>query len=761
VPVSGGSIAAEATELLTAFKSMYELKLDTASTVAFETAFELSHKDLNVSFESGRIAFFEPVIIDSRETIYGGYFEGEGRLRFAPPVDMEREQLQRFYKSDSLDRTFDKMILLFSGDIYDSIAAATVPAGSVFNGSQVKSARQCCEEMKKDDYHGYIFEAFSGLVHLSQRPFLMLNTEPDNSSRIFYIFNPNRREEVRFLKRYAQVGFSFMETVCRYSQYIDPGYTNLNGLPKTRIAVDRFTIDSEIGRDAEYNGSAKMTFEVILAPTRALAMSLHHKLVVDSIRDSTGQQVSFYRYDVGEMESRGLYLFFDRPLSAGEIVTLEFFYGGEIIHYSMGQCFMLSGADWYPRYGYAQRALFTLNFMTHKRWKFVATGNLVSEEAVGDMVSTTWKVAPPASNVSFNVGMLTKYTFEEEAVVPIDVYFSEELHSLMADQLAREYVPTGKDMQDQVAEDVLNSMKVFNEVFGDYQYRRMVVGEILQMHAEAFPGFLHLGFDTWISTDSWGYERAHRAHEVAHQWWGVGVGYQTYHDQWLSEGLAEYSALMYLQAAEGNDRFLERLRDYRNDIFTARQYLFGSGAEAGPIVLGYRTSSSETRGDYGLIVYKKAALVLHMLRNLLVDLKTMQEDRFRTMMKDYYNTHRGDRITTQDFRRLVEKHVGVDMGWFFNQWVYRSDLPTYEFTWDYEPSGRNMYTVHCKVVTTGVPDDFQMYVPLEIEIDKDNKAYIRIFIDSPVYEFSLPDLPRIPRNLRLNPFESVLAKVKQ
>ena len=37
-------------------------------------------------------------------------------------------------------------------------------------------------------------------------------------------------------------------------------------------------------------------------------------------------------------------------------------------------------------------------------------------------------------------------------------------------------------------------------------------------------------------------------HEVAHQWWGQGVGFKNYHDQWLSEGLAQYSAVMFVES---------------------------------------------------------------------------------------------------------------------------------------------------------------------------------------------------------------------
>ncbi|UCG60775.1 MAG: hypothetical protein JSV52_10625 [Candidatus Zixiibacteriota bacterium] len=771
------SIGATSVELLEAFEAMYRPELDVMTTRDVPSTFELEHKDLRLSFVAGRLAFLKPVVIDSQEVVFGAYFEGQGQFSFIPPVDMEKEQLQRFFRTDSLNRSFDKMLLFFSQEIYDHIVESTNQATIRFGEGQVLAARSCCEDLTKDDRRGFIFEALSNLVHPAQRPFLLINTEPDKSDRIFYIYNPEKREEVRLLKRYSQFALSFMETVCQYSQYADPGYVNLNGLNKDRIVIDRYTIDSEIDSKADFSAAAGMNFEVTMAPTQMLRLSLHPELAVDSIRDSSGQQVAFYRYSDDEEKSWDLYLFFERPLGAGENITLEFFYQGDIIYHTMGQCFLRTGAGWYPMYGYAQRALFTLNFKTHKRWRFVATGNLINEEKTGDMVLTTWKVPWPTANVAFNVGPFQKYTFEEPDLVPVDVYFSEDLHQLIAQeqleflrqdvsdpwdkQSTEEYIPTGKNMHEQVAEDVINALKVYNGVFGRYPYRRMVVGEVLSPVAEAFPGFLHLDYFSWINTDSWGKERRHRAHEVAHQWWGVGVGYETYHDQWLSEGLAEYSALMYLQVVAGNDQFLDQLRKYRNDVFSARQYLFGSGEEAGPIALGYRTSSTKTRGDYRLIVYKKAALVVHMLRNLLVELKSMNENRFRAMMQDLFLTHRGNKITTQDFRRLTEKHAGIDMGWFFDQWVYRSELPTYEFTWDYEASGRNTFTAYCKVVTTGVPDDFMMYVPLEIEIEGDSKAYIRVLIEGPVYEFSLPDLPRVPRNLRLNPFESVLAKVKQ
>ena len=261
-------------------------------------------------------------------------------------------------------------------------------------------------------------------------------------------------------------------------------------------------------------------------------------------------------------------------------------------------------------------------------------------------------------------------------------------------------------------------------------------------------------------TDEWGEDEIFRAHEVAHQWWGITVGYKTYHDQWLSEAFAEYAGLWYMQwIKKDNKRFFQILDEWKNDILSNRKYILGSGAEAGPIWLGYRTSSSKTEGDYLLIVYKKGAYVLHMLRNMLVDLKTMNEDRFTNMLHDFFDTYKGKDASTNDFKRIVERHCGENMDWFFDQWIYGTDIPTYKFSYYISETPDGKYLIDFRIVQEDVPDDFKMYVPLTIKFKGDQFARLRITIDEPVKEFSLPS-PLKPEKIIFNDFNSVLAKVK-
>ena len=48
-----------------------------------------------------------------------------------------------------------------------------------------------------------------------------------------------------------------------------------------------------------------------------------------------------------------------------------------------------------------------------------------------------------------------------------------------------------------------------------------------------------------------------------------------------------------------------------------------------------------------------------MLRILMLDLRTMKEDKFEATMRDYFQTYKGRAASTDDFRRIAEKHAGA------------------------------------------------------------------------------------------------------
>ena len=159
-----------------------------------------------------------------------------------------------------------------------------------------------------------------------------------------------------------------------------------------------------------------------------------------------------------------------------------------------------------------------------------------------------WVTPSPIRNASFNLGLFEGYDVQEKDAPPVTVMISEEAHK----KLAKVYDQQSR-MRERVGADVAKSLKFFQEMYGPTPVRRFYATEIPDFHGEAFPGMVHLSWVTFQNTSDGGWDEVFRAHEVAHQWWGIGVDFASYHDQWLSEGFATFSGLWYLQHLRGDN----------------------------------------------------------------------------------------------------------------------------------------------------------------------------------------------------------------
>jgi aminopeptidase N len=162
------------------------------------------------------------------------------------------------------------------------------------------------------------------------------------------------------------------------------------------------------------------------------------------------------------------------------------------------------------------------------------------------------------------------------------------------------------------------------------------------------------------------------AHEVAHQWWGHAVGWKNYHEQWISEGFAQYFAALYAEKDREGDLLPNLLRQMRHTAIAA--------SAQGPIYLGYRLG--HIQGDdriFRALVYNKAAMVLHMLRRLIGD------DAFFGGIRTFYETWKFRKAGTDDFRRAMEQSARRDLVRFFETWIFGSEIPHLKFS--YQVSG--------------------------------------------------------------------------
>jgi hypothetical protein len=150
-------------------------------------------------------------------------------------------------------------------------------------------------------------------------------------------------------------------------------------------------------------------------------------------------------------------------------------------------------------------------------------------------------------------------------------------------------------------------------------------------------------------------------HEFSHQWWGGIISWKAYQDQWLTEGLAEFSTLFYLEHHVSESQ-------YRRAIASAKRWVFRSN-DAGPIAYGRRIANlSNDILTYQSIVYNKSALVFLMLKEILGEEEMLK--RLRELLSDY-------RYQSLGSARFIQ-HISqgdVILHKFFNGWVFSRLLP--------------------------------------------------------------------------------------
>lgn len=700
--------------------------------------------------------------INYQDTPYALIFIGEGKFSFTPSTDIEKKQLYRFFETESIDADFSSLFLLFDDNTYDEIFS-----NLTFERIDPKPANneiKDCKDYLMDGDVGYSRSDFlRSMMKESRNGFFYSQIEGSKFGTIFFQINPFESEEIYFMRsgeRSAWIGSDKRHEIINQFPAQRKTLENYSGSKPNKYFLDliSYNIESTIADNLDFSASCTIDFKSLESNQHWIMFYLYEDLYVDSVKWENGMVAEFVNLD----ENSELWIKCINDYLDANQHNMKIYYHGDLLEKNeLGWIELKSSIFWYPRYDNREKSVFNLTFNTPSKYQLVSIGDLAERIDEGDVISSIWRCSTPTRNASFNVGNFEVNEIENENLPTVSVYTSEYGHQIISSYFRQIGILSMSDASEYIAQDVSNSVTLFTNLYGNLSLNSIRATEIPYFHGEAFPGLIHLSWLTVIQTNFKGEDEVFRAHEVAHQWWGIGVDFDTYHDQWLSEGFAEYSGLWYLQAAKkDNELFFEILGEWKDEILNVRKYIFGSGQEAGPAWLGYRTSSSNTKGDYDLIVYKKGAWILHMLRAMLLDLNTMNEDKMKNLLHEYYETYKNKSASTEDFKRIVDKHFGEDMSWFFNQYVYGTDIPTYTVAYKTEETEDAKIKISIRVRQEEVSESFKMYVPVKLVFDGDRVGRFRIEVKGKetIKTFQLPDGEL--EELIFNDLESVLCELE-
>jgi hypothetical protein len=722
------------------------------------------HRDAaTFTFSGGSFAFYSEV----NGKVTGAVFKGGGHLHITPPSVQERHNLNISAHTEEFDEDFDQVVLRFTDD-----TAAELRKGATGKGAPDSDYVKAADEFRgflrhhsSGNYVGspgetYYYRKIEGNLDLrllqdvlSPAPggFFYAALHGKKSGRLFFILDPQgvaglAPEEVS-LENWSGTyeTMTFPLAFHRAAEYANGTASGNEHNAASRIVSEN--LDVSIDKNGFLSSNATITVSADQDGVAVVPFDLYPSLRVSKVETDKGEALDFVQQDKSEDPDFGVLL--AAPLKKGESATVKITYSGKDVVFNKGQgnYYPTARQNWYPNsgQGLGDYATYRMLFHIPKGLQILATGTKVNESTDRGITTSEWKTEVPLAVVGFSLGDFVKkeihfnypqgggLTIEANANAQPPDYVTAEVNSLLSQDQSFGTLNTTPMLTAELNQGEV-ATQIYTNYFGQLPFSHVTLTQQADCNSgQSWPMLVYLPicgfFDATqrhflLGADSTNmYWKMVTPHEVAHQWWGQTVGFRSYRDQWMSEGFADTSATIYLQSNGQIADYLEFWKQ-QHKLLTDKNSFGFRPIDVGPVTMGVRLSSPKAGwGVYNNLVYPKGAFILHMIRMMM---HTPQEGdaRFRATMHDFLDGHRMQAATTEDFKATVEKHMSPQMDldgnqkmdWFFNEYVYGIELPTYHFEGEVTPEG-DANSLHFKLVQSGVSDAFKMMVPIYLDLE--------------------------------------------
>jgi Peptidase family M1 domain len=736
------------------------------------------------TFRHGNFAFYGEV----NGKVTGAVFKGDGHLHITPPTVAERHNLSIVSHTEQFDEDFDQVVLRFT-----DATAAELHKGSAGKGdadsAYVRHAQEFQTFARRELHDNFDLRILQDVLSPAPGGYFLAGIHGKKNGHLVFTFDPNgvpgiSPEEVGLLN-WSDWGQTYPLAFHRSDEYANGTVTGNEHNAAYHILNEK--LDVSIEKSGFLSSLATVEVRAEQEGVAVIPLDLFPTLRVSRAETGKGDSLDWVQEKKEDDPDFGVVL--TQPLKKGETATLKITYGGKevVINEGSGNYYPVARENWYPNanQGLGDYANYQMTFHVAKGLQLIATGTKVRESTDGGITTSEWKTEVPLAVVGFSMGDF----LEKEAKfgnpvnaggeLIIDAYANKQVPDFVA-PLANQGLGTLNTtpmLADELSQGEV-AARLYTNYFGALSFPHIsLTQQSACNYGQSWPMLVYLPICGFFDStqqhflglhDEDMYWKVVTPHEVAHQWWGQTVGFRSYRDQWMSEGFANTSATIFLQATRPKPtEFLEFWKQQRKLITEKNSFGFRP-IDVGPVTMGFRLMSPKAGWNvYQNLVYPKGAYILHMVRMMMWS--TADGDaRFKATMHDFLESHRMQAATTEDFKTMVEKHMtqAMDldsnhkMDWFFNEYVYGIELPTYHFQGQVTQDG-DKSNLHFTLVQSGVSPGFKMTVPVYLEFadGKVTKLGSIGIVGSNTIErnISLGKLPAAVKRVSINYYYDVLS----
>jgi aminopeptidase N len=417
-----------------------------------------------------------------------------------------------------------------------------------------------------------------------------------------------------------------------------------------------------------------------------------------------------------------------------------------------------SNTSWYPRYGFLTRSTFDLTFRHRKNETVASLGKLAKEgEWPDDKDSrlSQYVIDTPVLVATFAAGLLERHTQEAKLSSGLTLDFYSPPASVSS--IKESFILNEMD----------NAVNFFSSLYGPYPFSNFRATFHPSRARQANSTLIWLPRMDEANRETF----AFIGRQTGYQWWGNLVTMRSHRDQWLADGFAEYSGMLFTNIRHGAYSMKEQLKTARFRLPFPPDTDLGKGsgklAELGPLVLGKRLQTRNTlQASYETLIDNKGALVLRMLHFLFSNPNNMDDKLFSEMLKQFVQAAGRTPISSENFMAFagqkfaetpIAKTFGLkDLGWFFQQWITEAKLPSYRMEYRVDSSG-NEFVLSGNVIQENAGKDWFMPLPITVKFQGRGEGHAMVYANGPTTPFKVT-LPMKPESVDLDPDMWILSE---